>query len=133
MVYVRAAGCWYCLWDVHGRSRAWIDTDKDGIQDPGEVGLGGTIFLLRTSSSALVAVANSDSSGAYLFSNIPTGNYYVEVIPPANYTLTVKDAGGNDALDNDFDTDTASSDVFTFSGLGAKYDLDAGFYLAFGG
>ncbi len=107
--------------------RAWNDRDRDGIQDPGEAGLGGATFILRTSSGALVSVAVSASSGQYWFSNVPAGDYYIEVIPPFSYILSSPDAGGNDATDNDFDPETGSTQIFTHTGNG-RSDLDAGFY-----
>lgn len=55
-------------------------------------------------------------------------SYYIEVISPFFYSLTVKDAGGDDALDNDFDAETGSTDVFSFGAGSSKVDWDVGLY-----
>ena len=108
--------------------RVWLDRNGNGVQDAGEVGLGGATMILRTSSGAVVAVAVSAATGDYWFSGVPAGSYYVEVIPPFMYVLTVANAGGNDSLDSDFDDETYSSSIFTTTGATFS-TLDGGFYL----
>ena len=108
--------------------RVWLDRNGNGVQDAGEVGLGGATMILRTSSGAVVAVAVSAATGDYWFSGVPAGSYYVEVIPPFMYVLTVANAGGNDSLDSDFDDETYASSIFTTTGATFS-TLDGGFYL----
>ena len=108
--------------------RAWNDVNRNGIQDAGEPGLAGATFLLRTSSGALVGVAVSNASGAYSFGFVPAGTYYVEVIPPFLYSLTMKDVGSDDTRDSDFDGETTTTDVFSFDG-GTILHIDAGFVI----
>lgn len=48
-------------------NRIWIDTDKDGVQDPGEVGLAGVTVHLYNSSGTLVGTAVTDANGEYIF------------------------------------------------------------------
>ena len=116
-----------CLGD-----RAWNDRDVDGVQDPGEGGYAGATFLLRLASTGgLVQVAVSDATGHYMFSNVPAGNYYIEVIPPASTTITPMDATG-DTLDSDFDGETASTPIFSYSGA-ADYTWDCGLAFSISG
>ena len=106
--------------------RAWRDTNRNGVQDAGEPGLAGVVFLLRTASGALVAVATSDATGRYGFNGVPAGTYYVEAIAPAGYVLTTTDAGGSDLVDSDFDQETLATPPRVFVGA-ADDSVDAGF------
>lgn len=47
----------------------WLDSDSDGIQDPGEAGIAGVTVELRKADNTLVSTAVTDGSGFYLFSN----------------------------------------------------------------
>jgi hypothetical protein len=109
----------------------WLDTDGDGVQDPGENGIVGVRVELRKSSdNSLVSFATTDGSGFYLFSNATgtsTGSAkygltgltyftgYRVVLPNVTggskqaalgtNVLTQNDAGGTDALADLRDSD----------------------------
>jgi len=81
--------------------RVWSDADADGIQDPGEVGIGGvTVRLLAAGGDGLfgtgddVTVANTTTAadGTYLFIGVAPGIYRVLVTDTfgvlAGYVLT---------------------------------------------
>ena len=67
----------------------WRDLDRDGVQDGGsETGIGGIQVALyaddgdgvfSTSSDALVAITGTNSSGYYLFDDLPAGTFWVDV------------------------------------------------------
>ena len=106
--------------------RAWNDLDSDGIQGAGEPGLAGVTFVLRDgATSAVVAVSVSDASGAYHFTGVPAGSYYIEVGPPSGFLLSDPDLGGNDNVDSDFDPSFLTSPTFLFDG-GTIDDIDVG-------
>lgn len=109
--------------------RAWNDLNVNGLQDPGEPGLPGATFMLRSAStSALIAIAVSAANGIYHFSNILPGEYYIEVAVPAGFGLTSANAGGDD-VDSDFDGESLTTAAFTFTGA-ADNSWDAGFVSA---
>ena len=100
----------------------WVDTNRNGVQDSGEPGIanvtltltgptGGTVADL---SGNPVAPTQTDASGKYLFSNLPTlpaGQHYtVTVTPPADYLATTPNMGSNRAVDSSTGTAT-SGDV----------------------
>ncbi|MCC6128394.1 MAG: hypothetical protein IT186_00590 [Acidobacteria bacterium] len=78
----------------------WIDTNGNGAQNPGEIGLGGATVqlyrdansdgLLQPGSDTLVATATTAPDGSYLFAGItPTGaTYFVAAATPAGYIAT---------------------------------------------
>src|SRR5690606_33681434 len=45
----------------------------------------------------------TDEDGIYRFLDLPPGNYSIEVVIPAGYTISPQDAGGDDTLDSDVD------------------------------
>ncbi|MCX6847408.1 MAG: putative Ig domain-containing protein [Verrucomicrobia bacterium] len=89
------------------------DSNNNGLKDSSEPGVAGaTVQLFTTgddnaiggSSTAADLQVGSEftttSSGAYLFSSLPAGNYYVKVTPPVDYLFT----GGTASIaDNNVD------------------------------
>ncbi len=65
----------------------WNDADGNGSANNGETGLTGLSVVLNRAGS-VVATATTDASGAYAFSNIPTGTYTVSVVPSTYWGAT---------------------------------------------
>ncbi len=68
--------------------RVWQDRNSNGVQDPGEPGLGGLNVELRASDTSLLATTVTDSDGLYAFGELAAGDYLVVVNPPAGYLPT---------------------------------------------
>ncbi|MBX7240384.1 MAG: T9SS type A sorting domain-containing protein [Bacteroidia bacterium] len=90
--------------------RVWMDTDQDGVQDPGENGVSGVIVdLFRDNGDGIpdinvdtrVDFTITDDNGNYLFPNLPEGNYYAHFILPLGYQASPSNSAGNNALDSD--------------------------------
>ncbi len=79
----------------------WYDTDKNGIQNSGEIGVANVTVTLYSSVGAIVMTTKTDQTGKYLFQNIPASNYTMGITPPVGYTFSPQDQGGNDNLDSD--------------------------------
>lgn len=62
---------------------AWLDTDNDGVFDPGENGLDGVTIEVRDSANVLVGTVTTGSPGFL------TGQYLVGGLLPGVYTATV--------------------------------------------
>jgi hypothetical protein len=63
----------------------WFDWDQDGIQDPGEIGVGGVAVALSGADSGNTS---TDADGHYLYTELPTGNYQVQITIPSGYSLS---------------------------------------------
>ena len=63
----------------------WSDADGDGLQDPGEPGLGGVTVQLLDSGGAVIATTTTDADGRYRFTGVAAGEYQVQ-IPASNFT-----------------------------------------------
>lgn len=106
--------------------RVWNDTDGDGIQDPGEVGVAGVTVVLLNAAGQPIATTTTDAFGNYKFSGLLPGNYAVRITPPANYTLSPKTQGGDTNLDSDFDPITYTTGTVSLAAGQNRTDIDAG-------
>ncbi|YCM45720.1 SdrD B-like domain-containing protein [Verrucomicrobiaceae bacterium 227] len=69
----------------------WIDENSDGYQDEGEPGLPNVQVELKDSTGTVIATTTTDSHGGYLFSDLPAGDYFVDIVDgtiPANMSQT---------------------------------------------
>jgi hypothetical protein len=106
----------------------WEDTDQDGKQTAGEQALvGATVTLLdkdgnpaKDLTGTAVAAVTTDSTGKYLFSNLPEGEYQVVVTPPAGYVATTAVA------DIDNTPSNTDSNCAVADGKTSKFTLTAG-------
>lgn len=86
---------------IYGRigDWVWIDTNDNGLQDPGEPGLNGVMVeLLDTLGNVLASTTTADNGtgdpGYYLFSGLLAGNYIVRFTAPTGFAFTIQDADG---------------------------------------
>ncbi|MEZ5536233.1 MAG: SdrD B-like domain-containing protein [Thiolinea sp.] len=94
--------------------RVWIDTNSDGAQNLTETGgIAGVNITLKDSAGNVVKTATTDADGKYLFTDLPPGEYTVDVDdtnPPLDgYNLTTANdpyvvslAAGENHRDADF-------------------------------
>ncbi len=61
--------------------RVWADTDGDGQQDGGELGLPGVTVELLDAAGQVLATDVTDPTGQYLFEDLADGTYTVRVVP----------------------------------------------------
>jgi hypothetical protein len=77
----------------------FLDTDGDGVRDPGEPPLTGFAVNLNDDSGAVVATTTTDQNGNYRFTDqtgIPgTGRFTVAVVLPPGWTQTPVEIGAN--------------------------------------
>ncbi|WP_160396340.1 SdrD B-like domain-containing protein [Paenibacillus sp. MMS18-CY102] len=111
----------------------WIDKDKDGIQDAGELGLNGVTVILHNASGAEVATAitansNSGQAGYYGFKDLLPGQYSVTFIIPSSYLVTKQEAGSSRANDSNIDKRGETKSIVLQPGE-SNETIDAGFYL----
>ncbi|NEO78647.1 SdrD B-like domain-containing protein [Moorena sp. SIO4G3] len=118
----------------------WDDQNGNGIQDNSELGINGVRVELwqdggdgqpGTSDDSfygftLTAPDGTGNDGAYLFSNVPAGDYFLKFIPPDNLNLSPQDQGGDETADSDADPNTGQTNVFSVNQTTDTRDLDAG-------
>ncbi len=98
-------------------NRVWLDSDRDGVQDAGEPGIGGVTVHLYDGDGTLVGTTTTSPNGTYLFddSNVTGGlqpgtDYTIAVDNPDDYAPggpledllpTTPNAGSEDSHDSD--------------------------------
>ncbi|MEM1323788.1 MAG: SdrD B-like domain-containing protein, partial [Bacteroidota bacterium] len=110
----------------------WIDANGDGIQDAGETGLDAVrVILFNATTGAPIDTVTTDASGAYTFTNIPGGDYFIGFDPStsptsgSNYSFSPTNTG-NGANDSDASSSGFTS-TFTFNpSVGNDLNRDAG-------
>ncbi|MDE9799885.1 SdrD B-like domain-containing protein [Staphylococcus delphini] len=103
--------------------KVWDDTNKNGIQDAGELGIPGVKVTLKDSDGKVIEHTETNANGKYVFDNLKNGIYTVDFETPEGYTASPQNQG-NDALDSDGPTSARGiiSD-------GNNLTVDQGFYL----
>ncbi|MBO0952760.1 SdrD B-like domain-containing protein [Fibrella forsythiae] len=88
----------------------WLDTDKDGIQDPGELGISGVKVELykdngdgvaNKTTDTFVGFTVTDGSGNYLFPNLAPGDYFAVFYPPSGYAVSPSLVGPDKTKDSE--------------------------------
>jgi protocatechuate 3,4-dioxygenase beta subunit len=110
----------------------WIDSNKDGCQTTGELGLNGVTVSLYTSTGTLVTTATTSNNptnglaGYYQFEVCP-GSYYVNFGQPTGYVFTGKNICGDVPSNSDANTTNGNVDPFTIVSGQDNFTIDAGF------
>lgn len=115
----------------------WEDSNTNGVQDVGEVGIAGATVELTDCTGTLVtsdfngnpiAPYVTGADGFYTFTNLVPGQYKIVVTLPDGYVFTSQFQGGDVTKDSNVDQGTGISDCRTLAS--GQYDdtVDAGAY-----
>ncbi len=67
------------------RGTVYVDANNDGVADPTERRLAGITVTLRDSGGNVITTATTDAAGAYAFTNLAPGEYFVDETQPTAY------------------------------------------------
>jgi uncharacterized surface anchored protein len=102
-----------------------LDSDKDGIQDEGEIGLSGVRVECYDENGDLIASAITDDEGFYQICELAPGDYQVKFIIPEGYSLSSRYQGFDRSKDSDADLTTYKSSTVTLLGGQNNLTIDA--------
>ena len=101
--------------DVLLGNQVWLDSNKNGLHDIDEHGVGGVCINLYDEGGNLTQNTTTDTNGYYGF-NVQGGRTYtIEICVPANMALTTLNAG-DEKLDSDFDSATNRTSLINITG-----------------
>jgi len=103
----------------------FLDEDRDGIQDPNEIGIGGVTVKLQDALGNTIRETQTTNDGSYLFVEVTAGSYKIMVNTPDDLVLSPADQGGDDTQDSDIQAD-GMTEVFTLVAGQDRTDIDAG-------
>ncbi|MDD2761871.1 MAG: SdrD B-like domain-containing protein, partial [Methylomonas sp.] len=113
----------------------WLDTDQNGIQNAGEIGIDNVIVELYDGEGRLIATTKTGDDystaetehGYYQFAGLAAGDYQVKFIQPSDLTFTARDANGNLQDTEDSDANAFGySDVISLAVGESNQTIDAG-------
>jgi hypothetical protein len=105
----------------------FIDSNKNGIQDNGDLPLEGVTVILKNVAGSVIQSTTSDNTGHYTFNSVAAGTYKVQFITPVGYNLTTKNAVGSTAANNSDVNTNGETDVFSITQGQIQNDIDAGY------
>lgn len=115
--------------------RIWYDTNGDGVQQDGELGIPNIEINLYTATNInnTLRSTTSDSQGKYIFRDLSSGDYFVEFVIPAGMVETVPNVNGSGGGN----TEAIDSDIENTFGFGTtkiiNLGIDESYILADGG
>jgi SdrD B-like domain/Protein of unknown function (DUF3048) C-terminal domain len=102
-------------------NRVWLDSNGNGIQDPGEEGIGGVCVNLYDANGNLIQQTTTDSNGYYGF-NVQSGeDYTIEFVKPDSMEFTQANVG-DDSHDSDADPVTGKTKLIQVSNDDLSWD-----------
>jgi uncharacterized repeat protein (TIGR01451 family) len=63
----------------------YVDLQGNGVRDAGDPGIAGVTVTATNTATGVVSTQTTDSTGAYLFSDLPAGTYNLVETQPAGY------------------------------------------------
>ena len=115
--------------------KVFADTNRNGVQDAGELGVSGVKVTLTGAgadgvfgnSDDTTSVQTTDANGNYKFQGLTPGDYKVTFGNlPAGFEFTQANVGSNDAVDSDANSSTGTTDVIRLGSGEDNTTVDAG-------
>ncbi len=104
----------------------WFDVNKDGQQSPGEPGTPGVTVVLFDATGTPVMTTTTGVGGHYSFTNLISGTYSVQVLPPTGYQFTQQGVTPSSDTDSNVNVDSGKSAPVTLFPGENNPTIDAG-------
>ncbi|MCB1759812.1 MAG: RICIN domain-containing protein [Gammaproteobacteria bacterium] len=103
----------------------WLDSNENGIQDANEPGIEGVTVKLLDAGGTEIGSTTTDANGFYSFGGLCAGDYAIQVVISAGYSVSPQDQGGDDTVDSDIDSNGRTV-VFSLADGQVDLSWDAG-------
>ncbi len=106
----------------------WLDTNRDGIQDPNESGVSGVTVHLCDADMERIATTLTDADGTYLFPDVDPGTYCVcfDMDTLRDGAVATLADVGDDTADSDADPSTGKTPAVTLTAGVTTQNIDLG-------
>ncbi|MFL5329228.1 MAG: SdrD B-like domain-containing protein [Gemmataceae bacterium] len=104
----------------------WLDTNCNGLQDAGEVGVANVTVKLLDNSGNFLKSTTTNANGLYSFDNLDAGTYLVEFVSPSGYIFAPQKVGTDGAVDSNPNVTTGRTDAVTLAWGENNPSIDAG-------
>ncbi len=105
----------------------WMDTNHNGVQDPGEPPFAGVLVTLVTPTGTVTTTTSA--AGYYRFDTlVPGAPYSVIFTPPSGYSVTVNIGDVNNSVNSDADPATGATQPVVLTPGEFNPNLDAGIW-----
>ncbi len=105
----------------------WLDSNRNGIQDVGELPLSKVVVELFDEHNKPIKSIHTNSSGKYEFKDISAGKYYIKFSVPSAYSVTKKSQGSDNTKDSDANSN-GKTVLFNLVAGENRTDIDLGLY-----
>jgi len=95
--------------------QVWLDVNRDGILQTIERGISDVTINLMEMDMTIVNTVSTGSDGDYNFTNIPSGDYILEIMNSDTYAMTTAHVGNDPTVYSHFDESSRSSDPIAVS------------------
>jgi hypothetical protein len=103
----------------------WLDSNRNGIQDPGERGIPGICVRLEDGSGNLLQSTSTDTNGVYGFSIPADGNFILKFSRPDYLEFTKSNIGPEE---RDSDADPSTGQIAVENPQESNLNLDVGMF-----
>lgn len=94
----------------------FFDNNNNGLADTDEFGMADVIIELYDAvSHEMIDSQTTDSEGSYVFDYLGKDDYYLKVVPPDNYLVTVANVGDDEEMDSDVDNSNGLNTTAMYS------------------
>jgi hypothetical protein len=65
----------------------WLDSNKNGVQDPGEIGLGGWTIKVMNTAGDVIETIPTNTDGTFTQPNLGVGVFTVQFLSPGGLIM----------------------------------------------
>jgi Ca2+-binding RTX toxin-like protein len=103
----------------------FVDTNNSNVQDQGLYTAGEVIVTILDCDANIVNIMTTKTTGAYKFTGLYAGTYYIQFSLPAGQQFVTPNFGADDTIDSDAEIAGATKSFTLIAGQALK-DVDAG-------
>lgn len=105
----------------------WTDINMDGIHQLSEPGEPNVVVNIYDGSYNMIGTQVTDANGNFLFSEVQSGDYFLEFVPQGSSSFTMAKIGGySDDSDVNHANGINTTDMFSLAAGEYRSDIDAG-------